>query len=77
MTKAPMVAILINKNSENTSPFLMLSNASLITGNPTGAYATTYQTILTQPVNQDCGTQLSKAMAIINNTKLMIAGKNI
>jgi hypothetical protein len=36
MANAPIVAILINKNSENTSPLRMLSNASLITGNPTG-----------------------------------------
>jgi hypothetical protein len=46
MAKAPIVAILISKNSEKTSPLLILSKASLITGNPTGAYAIIYQTVL-------------------------------
>ena len=60
--KAPQQKVVVSSNainyivvsSEKISPFLMLSNASFITGKPTGMYAKTYQPIRTQPVNQDC-----------------------
>src|SRR5690606_15366829 len=77
MVNAPMVAMPIKKNSEKISPFLILFTASVNTGNPTGAYATTYQIILTQPVNHCCGNQLSNVMATSNNTNDMIHGKDI
>jgi hypothetical protein len=36
MANAPIVAMDINRNSENISPLRMLSKASLRTGKPTG-----------------------------------------
>ncbi|MOA21130.1 hypothetical protein D3C78_1416080 [compost metagenome] len=49
IANAPIVAIAIKKNSEKTSPFRILTIASLMTGKPTGMYAITYHTDLIHP----------------------------
>ena len=52
MANAPNVAMDIKKNSVKKSPFLILFQPSLITGNPTGMYAIEYQTILTHSLDK-------------------------